>query len=59
MNYLLSHEELLDRANALMLEIKSKNIKLHIDRIFTLEQAKEAQKFLESRQSVGKILLKL
>ncbi|MBS0585975.1 MAG: quinone oxidoreductase [Verrucomicrobia bacterium] len=59
MNYLGSHEELLNRAAVLMKEIKNESLKVHIDHVFRLEQAREAQKLLESRKSTGKIVLKI
>jgi NADPH:quinone reductase len=43
-----------DRSFALMREGK---LKLHIGRKFPLAQAAEAHRFLESRQSMGKLLL--
>jgi len=57
MNYLTSHEELIARANVLMEGIKNKEIKIHIDRVFPLEQAKDAHTLLKSRKSIGKIIL--
>lgn len=57
MNYLTSHEELIARAKVLMEDIKYKKIKVHIDRVFPLEQAKDAHTLLKSRKSVGKIIL--
>jgi NADPH2:quinone reductase len=59
MNYLVSHEELINRANALMKDIKNKNIKVHIDHVFPFEQAVEAQTLLESRKTTGKVVLKV
>lgn len=59
MNYLVSHEELINRANALMKDIKNKNIKVHIDHVFPFEQAAEAQTLLESRKTTGKVVLKV
>jgi NADPH2:quinone reductase len=43
-----------DRCFALMREGR---LKLHIDRTYPLAQAAEAHRYLESRQSVGKLLL--
>ncbi len=57
MNYLTSHEELITRAKVLMEDIKYKKIKVHIDRVFPLEQAEDAHTLLKSRKSVGKIIL--
>jgi len=58
MNYLISHEELINRANILMNDIKNKKLKVHIDHVFPLEDAAEAQMLLESRKTIGKIVLK-
>jgi len=59
MNYLVSHEELVNRANVLMKDIKHQAVKLHIDHVFPFEQAAAAQKLLESRKTTGKIVLKI
>lgn len=56
-NYLLTREELLMRANAVMEGIKSGWLKLNIEHILPLDKAKEAHTLLESRQSTGKIVL--
>ncbi len=59
MNYLTSREELLKRANAVMNGIKEGFIKINISHVFPLEKAQEAQYLLESRQSTGKLILKI
>jgi NADPH2:quinone reductase len=59
MNYLTSREELLKRANAVMNGIKEGWLKINISRIFPLAEIKEAQYLLESRQSTGKLILKI
>lgn len=58
MNYLVSHEELMKRANVLMHDIKNKKIKVHIGHIFPFEEAAKAQMLLESRKTTGKIILR-
>lgn len=59
MNYLVSREELVSRANLLMKQIKNKEMKVKIDHTFSLEQAAEAQTLLENRKTIGKIVLKV
>jgi NADPH2:quinone reductase len=59
MNYLTSREELLRRADAVMNGIKEGWLKNNISRIFSLDEAAEAQHLLESRHSTGKIILKI
>jgi NADPH2:quinone reductase len=59
MNYLVSRDELVNRANILMKDIQSKSIKVRIDHIFPFERAAEAQMLLESRKTIGKIVLKV
>jgi NADPH2:quinone reductase len=56
-NYLLSREELLMRANAVIEGIQQGWLKLHIDEVFPLSKASAAHRKLEERKSVGKILL--
>ncbi len=56
-NYLLSREELLMRAQAVLEGIQSGWLKLQINQTFPLAQAADAHKNLESRNSTGKILL--
>jgi len=56
-NYLLTREEMLERAQAVLEGIKQGWLKLRIDQVFPLEKASEAQQKLESRQTKGKILL--
>jgi NADPH2:quinone reductase len=57
-NYLLTTEELKARAKAVIDGIKGNWLKLHIDQVFPLEKAAEAHQKLESRNTVGKVLLK-
>lgn len=58
-NYLLTTHELMSRAKAVMEGIQSGWLKLHIDQVFPLEKAAEAHQKLESRDTVGKVLLKI
>lgn len=59
MNYLTSKEELLRRADEVMDGIKEGWLKLNISHVFPLSEAAEAQRLLESRQSTGKLILKI
>lgn len=59
MNYFTSRKELLRRADAVMQGIKEGWLKMNINHIFSLDEAGKAQHLLESRQSTGKIILKI
>jgi len=56
-HYTLTREELLQRANEVFDWMKSGVMKIKIDSVFTLADAAEAHRRLESRASSGKILL--
>lgn len=56
-NYLNTREELLKRANAVLEGIRKGWLKLRIDHVYSLEQAAEAQKMLEGRKTIGKVVL--
>ncbi len=56
-NFILTNEELMARAKAVMEGIKQGWLKLRIDQVFPLEKAAEAQKKLEERKTSGKVLL--
>jgi NADPH2:quinone reductase len=56
-NYLLSTQELMSRAEAVIEGIQEGWLKLHIDQVFPLEKASEAHQKLESRDTAGKVLL--
>ncbi len=56
-NYLLSAEELLKRAHAVIKGIQEGWLQLRIDQVFPLEQAHQAHQKLEERKSSGKLLL--
>lgn len=58
MNYLLTRDELMMRANDVLNGIKSGWLKLRIDNIVPLADARGAHKILEARKSIGKIVLK-
>jgi len=59
MNYLTSREELLRRADAVMNGINEGWLKINISHIYPLAESAKAQYLLESRQSTGKIILKI
>jgi NADPH:quinone reductase len=56
-HYIASREELLDRAGAVFGWIESQKVNILIDKSFPLAQAGEAQAYLESRASKGKVIL--
>ena len=58
MGYTLNREELLNCSNNLFEKIKNGKIKKNIYKNFKLEDASEAHKTLQSRKSVGSIILK-
>ncbi len=58
-NYLLDRDELLMRANDVLEGIQTGWLKLSVQKEFSLKDAGEAQKLLESRKSTGKIVLKM
>lgn len=59
MNYLTSRDELLKRSAKVMEGIIEGWLKLNISHVFRLVQAAEAQHLLESRQTTGKLILKI
>lgn len=58
-NYMLSREELLERAEAVLEGVRKGWLKLRIDHLFSLDEAPEAHRALEERRSSGKILLRI
>jgi NADPH2:quinone reductase len=58
-NYLQSRSELLRRANDVMQALADGWLKMKIDHVFPLEQASEAQHQLETRQTMGKVILEI
>jgi len=56
-NYLLTRDELMRRAKDVMEGITAGWLRLRVDRVFPLEQAAEAHRALENRQTMGKVLL--
>lgn len=58
-NYINTRESLLRRAHDVLNAIKEGWLKLKIDHIYSLEDAAQAQRMLESRQTTGKVILKI
>jgi NADPH2:quinone reductase len=56
-DYLASREELLERAGQVLAWIAEGRLRVRVDRTFPLAQAAEAHRALESRQTIGKIVL--
>ena len=56
-DYTSTRDELLQRANEVLAWVVSGELKLHVSQTLPLEQAVEAHRQLEGRQSTGKILL--
>ena len=56
-NYIVSPEELMMRAKAVIEGIQKGWLKLHIDQALPLETAAEAHQKLEERKTTGKVLL--
>jgi NADPH2:quinone reductase len=57
-NYTRTRDELLRRAQDVIEAIQAGWLKLRIDRVLPLEEAAEAHRLLEGRQSTGKLLLR-
>jgi NADPH2:quinone reductase len=55
--YTANRQELLERANDLFAWIASGELRVRVDQTFPLAQAAEAHRYLEGRQSKGKVLL--
>ena len=56
-HFIRTREELLGRANDVLNGIREGWLRLHIDKVFPLMEAAEAQRRLENRESTGKIIL--
>jgi NADPH2:quinone reductase len=56
-NYLLTRDELMHRANEVIEGIDRGWLKLRIFRVLPLAEASEAHRLLETRQTIGKLLL--
>jgi NADPH2:quinone reductase len=58
-NFMVTREEMLGRARDLFAGLSEGWLKLHIDRELPLGEAAEAHRLLESRQTMGKVILKV
>ncbi len=56
-NFILTRAEMLQRAKAVMEGLQQGWLKLRIDQVLPLKQASDAHRLLESRQTIGKVLL--
>jgi len=56
-HYIHTREELLSRAGDVLTWIHSGVLRLRIDRSFPLSQAADAHRYLQDRQTKGKLLL--
>lgn len=57
-HFTLTHEELLVRSKAVLSEIQAGRLHLRTNHVFPLAEAAQAHRLLESRGSIGKVLLK-
>jgi len=58
-NFIAAREDLLRRSRAVLGALKAGWLKLRIDRVLPLDQAEQAHRLLEGRQTMGKIVLKV
>jgi NADPH2:quinone reductase len=58
-NFIVTREEMMRRANDVLRGIREGWLKLRIDRVLPLAQASEAHRLLESRQTTGKLVLSI
>lgn len=58
-NYMDTRKEILHRAQSVIEGIQKGWLKLRIEHVYSLEQAATAQRMLESRQTMGKVILKM
>jgi NADPH2:quinone reductase len=57
MHYTADRAELLSRANDLFQWMRDGKVSVRIDKTFSLENAADAHRYLESRRVIGKLLL--
>jgi NADPH2:quinone reductase len=57
-HYIANREELLGRANDLFKWMQTGELKIRVDRTFPLQEAAEAHRYLEGRQTKGKVVLR-
>lgn len=58
-NFILTREEMLSRAQAVIKGVQEGWLKLRIDKVIPLAQAAEAHRLLENRQTIGKVVLRI
>lgn len=58
-HYVLAREELLERAGAVLADVASGELKLRIEHVYDLADARQAHVDLEARRTTGKVLLKV
>jgi len=58
-NYISTRKELLTRARSVLNGMREGWLKLRIGKVLALEQAAEAHRLLEGRQTTGKVILKI
>jgi NADPH:quinone reductase len=56
-HYMANRDELLERANELFSSMLNGKLRVRIDETFPLAQAAVAHRYLEARQTKGKVLL--
>jgi NADPH2:quinone reductase len=56
-HYTTTRQEVLERADRVFSWLLSGDLRLHVDRVFSLAEAAEAHRALEARETSGKILL--
>jgi NADPH2:quinone reductase len=56
-HYIATHDELQQRATAVLAMVESGKLKLHISHLYPLREASQAHRDLEARKTTGKLLL--
>lgn len=56
-HYVAERQELLDRARQLFRLVETGRLRVTVDRTFKLEEASEAHRYIEGRNTMGKVLL--
>jgi len=58
-DYIATHDEFVSRCNDVFQWFGEGKLKIKVDKVFPLQEAAEAHKYIEARQSIGKVLLKV
>lgn len=58
-SYVLTRDELLERGGAVLRDVSSARLRLRIDHVYPLADARRAHEDLESRRTTGKLLLRV